>query len=64
MEKVFWIAMLIVMILIIMYAMYKNRGMDYSAGRGFFTNSDNSMPEDNKNEFSDYDPYDYDNLRK
>lgn len=64
MEKAFWIAMLIVMILIGMYGAYKNRGMDYSAGRGWFKNSDNAMPEDNREEFSDYNPYDYDDLRK
>ncbi len=50
--------------LLIMYSYYRTKGMDYSAGRGFWKNSDYAMKEDNKEEFSDYNPYNYDNLRK
>lgn len=64
MEKAFWIFMLICMVLISMYAFYKNKGMDYSAGKGFWKNSDYSSEDEDNGEFSDYDPYHYDNLRK
>ena len=63
MKIVIWIFLLICLILI-MYSYYKTKGMDYSAGRGFWKNSDYAMKEDNKEEFSDYNPYNYDNLRK
>ena len=64
MEKAFWMGMLICMVLIFMYAGYKSKGMDYTAGQGFFKKSGYSIPEDNKQEFEDYSPYDYDDLRK
>ena len=64
MEKAFWIGLLICMMLIIMYSAYKSRGMDYAAGQGFYKKSGYMMPEDNKESFEDYSPYEYDDLRK
>ena len=64
MEKALWLGLLICMILICMYASYKTKGMDYTAGQGFFKKIGYSIPEDNKQEFEDYSPYDYDDLRK
>ena len=64
MEKALWITLLICMILIIMYAFYKKRGMDYTAGQGFWKNSEYDIENEQGKDFSDYDPYHYDNLRK
>lgn len=59
-----WIILFIVMIGIAMYAGYRVKGENYSAGRGMFKNSENDMPEYKKNDFSDYNPYDYKSMRK
>ena len=64
MEQAFWIFMLICTILIGMYAFYKTKGMDYSAGQGFWKNSEYNMDSNKKGDISDYDPYHYDNPRK
>ena len=62
--KMIWIFLLIVIIVIGMYASYRFNGENYSAGRGMFENSDYDMPEYKNNEFSDYDPYEFKNMRK
>lgn len=59
-----WIILLIVMIAIGMYGGYRFRGENYSSGRGMFKNSEYDMPEDKNGDFSDYDPYEFKNLRK
>ena len=59
-----WIILLILMIAIAMYASYRFKGENYSAGRGMFKNSDNDLPEFRNNEFSHYDPYEFKNMRK
>jgi len=47
-----------------MNGVYRANGENYSAGRGMFTNSENNLPENKNSDFSDYDPYEYKNLRK
>ncbi len=58
-----WFILLCVMILIGFIGSYKFRGEGYSAGRGMFKNSDDYIPDD-KEEFSDYNPYEHKNMRK
>lgn len=58
-----WIIMLIAMVLLCAVAMYKKTGEGYSAGRGFFKGSEYDL-DDGKKDFSDYDPWNYDDMRK
>ncbi len=58
-----WVILLIVMIGIGMHGAYRMRGEGYSAGRGMFKNSEDNISE-NKDDFSDYDPYEFRNMRK
>lgn len=58
-----WVVILIVMLLIGGYGAYRFSGEGYSAGRGMFKNSDDCMNE-HKDDFSDYDPYEFKNMRK
>ena len=58
-----WIVLLIVMLLIGGAGFYKKNGEGYSAGRGFFTNSEYNL-DDSPADFSDYDPWEYKNMRK
>lgn len=58
-----WIILLCIAVIIIGISYYKISGEGYSAGRGMFKNSDNDISE-NKNDFSDYEPWEYKNMRK
>lgn len=58
-----WIFLLIVMIVIGMIGGYKVQGERYSAGRGFFKNSEYDLDE-KKNDISDYSPWEYKDMRK
>ena len=58
-----WIILLIFLILLGGYGAYRFKGENYSAGRGMFKNSEYDI-DDQKKDFSDYDPYEYKNMRK
>lgn len=58
-----WIVLLIIMVMIGGAGVYKRSGENYSAGRGFFTNSKYNL-DDSQKELSDYDPWEYKDLRK
>ncbi len=58
-----WIVLLIVMVLIGGAGVYRKIGEGYSAGRGFFTNSEYDL-DDSRKDFSDYDPWEYKDMRK
>ena len=59
----FWIFVLIVLVLIGGIGGYKKIGEGYSAGRGFFKDSEFDLDDSNK-DFSDYEPWDHKNMRK
>ena len=59
----FWIFMLIVVLLIGGAGVYKKNGEGYSAGRGFFNGSEYNLDDTGK-DFTDYEPWKYDNMRK
>lgn len=59
----FWFIMLGVMFCIIATACIKKTGEGYSAGRGMFKNSDGYI-EEGREEFSDYNPYEYETMLK
>lgn len=58
-----WVIILIVIVLIGGYGAYRFSGEGYSAGRGMFKNSDENLSE-KKDDFTDYDPYEFKDLRK
>lgn len=51
------------MVLIGGAGVYRKSGEGYSAGRGFFTNSEYDL-DDSRKDFSDYDPWEYKDMRK
>ncbi len=55
--------MLIILIVIVMIGVYKKTGEGYSAGRGMFRNSEYDMPENKKEDFNDYEPWNHKNMR-
>lgn len=58
-----WVILLCVIVLIMGISYSKIIGEGYSAGRGMFKNSDNELSEETK-DLSDYDPWEYKDLRK
>lgn len=58
-----WIMLLCIAIIIAGLGIYKKNGEGYSAGRGMFKNSEDYMP-DKKDDFVDYEPWEYKNMRK
>ena len=58
-----WIFILIVIMIIAVIGGYKKTGEGYSAGRGLFKNSDYDL-NDSEKDFSDYEPWEYKNMRK
>ena len=58
-----WIGMLIVMLLIGGSGVYFKNGEGYSAGRGLYKGSEFDL-DDGKKDFSDYEPWEYKNMRK
>ena len=58
-----WIVLLILLLLIAGVASYKKNGEGYSAGRGLFTLSEYNL-DDSRKDFTDYDPWEYRNMRK
>lgn len=61
-----WIILLIVILLVGASGVYKKKGEEYSAGRGFFRKSDYDIEEneENKKDFNDYEPWEHKNMRK
>ena len=59
----FWFVMLGVMFYILAIACLRKSGESYSAGQGMFKNSDGYI-EEGREEFSDYNPYEYDSILK
>lgn len=59
-----WIIILGAVMAILVIGVYKQKGEGYSAGRGMFRNSDYDLPENKKDDFNDYEPWNYDDMRK
>ena len=60
----FWIILLVVLVVIGFAGGFKNTGERYSAGRGFFRNSEYDLPENTKDDFNDYEPWNHDKMLK
>lgn len=59
----FWMFMLVVIVLISIFGGYRKTGEGYSAGRGIFKNSDYDL-DDSRGDLSDYDPWEFKNMRR
>ncbi len=58
-----WTILLTVLVFIGMIGGYKKQGEEYSAGRGLFRRSEYDLNEKN-NDISDYEPWEYKDIRK
>jgi len=59
-----WIVLLILMILIGGVGAYRKNGEGYSAGRGFFRNSEFDISENDNKDFSDFEPFNFTDMMK
>lgn len=60
-----WIILLCLAVLLVGVAIYRKSGEGYSAGRGMFKMSDDNIYNDKeKEDFSDYEPFNFDDMRR
>lgn len=60
-----WVILLCALVLLIGYAIYRKSGEGYSAGRGMFKMSDDNIYGNKEEEdFSDYEPFNFDEMMK
>lgn len=59
-----WIVLLCIAVLLIGIAAYRKNGEGYSAGRGMFINSEDNLGSKNVEDISDYEPFNFDDMRK
>lgn len=59
-----WILLLFVAVLVVGVGVYRKNGEGYSAGRGMFINSEDNLDSKNVEDLTDYEPFNFEDMRK